>query len=266
MDLTSLDRIRAAHDRTELTLGPRSAPLAGGTWLFSEPQPELDELVDLTTLGWPAIEPTADGLTLAATCTIRALADLPPVPGWQSQHLVQQCARSLVASEKIWDWATVGGNICLALPAGALTSFAVALDATALVWTPDGGERREPVASLVTGVRTTSVSQGEVLRAVEVSADVLAQPAAFRRAALSQHGRSGAIVVGRRDDAGGLVVTLTAGVTHPHRLAFPTLPTSDELRAAVEAVDDWYDDPHGAPDWRRAMTLRLAEQVREELA
>ena len=95
---------------------------------------------------------------------------------------------------------------------------------------------------------------------------MLAQPAAFRRVALTRHGRSGAIVVGRRDDAGGLVVTLTAGVTRPHRLAFATLPTPDELRAAVDAVDDWYDDPHGAPDWRRAMTLRLAEQVREELA
>lgn len=266
MDLTTLDRIRAAHDRTELALGPRSAPLAGGTWLFSETQPDLEELVDLTTLGWPAIEQTDDGLTLAATCTIRSLADLPSVPGWRSQHLVQQCARSLAASEKIWDWATVGGNICLALPAGALTTFAVALDATALVWTSDGGERREPVASLVTGVRTTSLSAGEVLRSVSVASEVLAQPVAFRRVALTRHGRSGAIVVGRRDDAGGLVVTLTAGVTHPHRLAFPTLPTPEELAATIDAVDDWYDDPHGAPDWRRAMTLRLAEQVREELA
>ena len=266
MDLTSLDNIRTAHDRRELALGARSAPLAGGTWLFSEPQPGLDELVDLTTLGWPAVEVTDDGLTLAATCTIRSLADLAPVPGWRSQHLVQECARSLVASEKIWDWATVGGNICVALPAGALTSFAVALDATAVVWTPDGGERREPVASLVTGVRTTSLTTGEVLRSVSVTREVLGQPVAFRRVALTRHGRSGAIVVGRRDPAGGLVVTLTAGVTHPHRLAFPAPPSPDEVRAAVEAVDDWYDDPHGAPDWRRAMTLRLAEQVREELA
>ena len=266
MDLTSLDRIRAAHDRTELALGPRSAPLAGGTWLFSEPQPELEELVDLTALAWPAVEVSADGLTLAATCTIRSLASLAPVPGWRSQHLVQQCARSLVASEKIWDWATVGGNICLALPAGALTSFAVALDATAIIWTPDGGERREPVASLVTGVRSTTLGPGEVLRSVSVPTEVMAQPAAFRRAALTRHGRSGAIVIGRRDAVGGLVVTLTAGVTRPHRLAFPTPPSADDLRAAIDSVDDWYDDPHGAPDWRRAMTLRLAEQVREELA
>jgi CO/xanthine dehydrogenase FAD-binding subunit len=266
MDLTSLDRVRAAHDRTDLALGPRSAPLAGGTWLFSEPQPDLTELVDLTTLGWPAVEVSDAGLTIAATCTIRTLVDLSPVPGWASQHLVARCARSLVASEKIWDWATVGGNICVALPAGALTSFAVALDATAVVWTADGGERREPVASLVTGVRTTSLAPGEVLRAVSVDAAVLAEPAAFRRVALTRHGRSGAIVVGRRTAGGGLVVTLTAGVTHPHRLGFAGIPGADELRAAIEQVDDWYDDPHGAPDWRRAMTLRLAEQVREELA
>lgn len=265
MDLTSLDRVRAAHDRTELALGPGSAPLAGGTWLFSEPQPDLTELVDLTTLGWPDIEVGTDALTLAATCTVRALVDLPPVPGWASQHLVERCARSLVASEKIWDWATVGGNICLALPAGALTSLAVALDATAVVWTPDGGDRRVAVSDLVAGVRTTALGPGEVLRSLEIDAAVLAEPAAFRRIALTRHGRSGAIVVGRRS-ADGLVVTLTAGVTHPHRLAFAGVPGADELHAAIEQVDDWYDDPHGPPDWRRAMTLRLAEQVREELA
>ncbi|WP_315097917.1 FAD binding domain-containing protein [uncultured Cellulomonas sp.] len=266
MDLTSLDRIRAAHDRTELVLGARSAPLAGGTWLFSEPQPDLVELVDLTTLGWPPVEVDGAGLTIAATCTLRTLADLSPVRGWSSQHLVARCARSLAASEKIWDAATVGGNIALALPAGAMTSLAVALDATAVVWTSDGGERRQPVLDLVTGVRTTTLTPDEVLRAVTVQAQVLAQPAAFRRIALTRQGRSGAVVIGRRDPAGGLVVTVTASVPRPYRLAFPTPPSAADLHDAVDAVDDWYDDPHGAPDWRRAMTLRLAEQVREELA
>jgi len=27
--------------------------LAGGTWLYSEPQPALDTLIDLEGLGWP---------------------------------------------------------------------------------------------------------------------------------------------------------------------------------------------------------------------
>ena len=266
MDLTSIDRIRTARTRTDLVLGPGSAPLAGGTWLFSEQQPHLTELVDLTTLGWPPFEVGSDGLTLAATCTLRQLADLPPVPGWASQHLVLECARSLVASEKIWDWATVGGNICTALPAGALISFAVALDATAVVWTADGGSREQPVAELVTGPRTTTLAPDEVLRSVVVSSEVLQAPAAFARVALTRHGRSGAIVIGRRDAGGGLVVTVTGGVPRPYRFAFADWPSADELHDAVDTVDDWYDDPHGAPDWRRAMSLRLAEQVRGRLA
>src|SRR4051794_24860970 len=131
MDLTSLDRIRTPSTRSDLVLGPGSAPLAGGTWLFSEPQPHLSELVDLTGLGWAPVE-LDDGLTISATCTLRQLADLPDVPGWHSQTLVLECLHSLVMSEKVWDLATVGGNICLALPAGALITLAVALDATAI--------------------------------------------------------------------------------------------------------------------------------------
>ena len=48
--------------------------LAGGTWLFSEPQPTLTRLIDLTALGWPALEMTEAGLRIGATCTLAALA------------------------------------------------------------------------------------------------------------------------------------------------------------------------------------------------
>jgi len=265
MDLTALNRIRVASSRSDLGLSATSAPLAGGTWLFSEPQPELRELVDLTSMGWAAVEVDDDVLTIAATCTIRELVELAPITGWASQHLVQRCARSLVASEKIWDWATVGGNIALALPAGAMTTLAVALDATAVVWTPDGGERRQAVTDLVTGVRTTTLGPDEVLRSIEIDRATLAQPASFGRVALTKEGRSGVIVVGRRTpDA--LVLTVTAGVTRPHRLALAADPSPDDVARAVAAIDDWYDDPHGAPDWRAAMAGRLAERIRQELA
>lgn len=263
MDLTSLDHIRSPRTRADLVLGPGSAPLAGGTWLFSEPQPDLRELVDLTTLGWPPFE-VGDGLTIAATCTLRQLADLPPVPGWRSQHLVQDCLLSLVMSEKIWDLATVGGNICLALPAGSLTTLAVALDATASVWTATGTSE-VAVLDLVTGVRSTSLAPGEVLRSISIVPDVLTSPASFARAALTRHGRTGAIVVGRRS-GDGLVATITGGVPRPRRFAFSSYPSPGELAEAIDTIDDWYDDPHGAPDWRRAQTLRLAAQVREDLA
>jgi CO/xanthine dehydrogenase FAD-binding subunit len=266
MDLTTVDAVRIARSRADLVLGPGVAALAGGTWLYSEPQPGVRELVDLTTLGWPAVEIDDDGVTLGATCTIAELVALPPVPGWRSQHLVGSCARALVASEKIWTAATVGGNLCTALPAGAMISLAVALDATAVVWTADGGERRLPVTELVTGVRTTALAPGEVLRAVHLPAAALRSEAVFRRAALTPHGRSGTVVIGRLDDDGPVTVSITGGVPRPRRLGFDALPDAHQLAVALGAVDDWYDDVHGAPDWRRAMTVRLAEQVRVELA
>src|SRR5262245_4435528 len=36
--------------------------LAGWTWLFSEPQPTTDTLIDLEQLHWPALMPSAAGL------------------------------------------------------------------------------------------------------------------------------------------------------------------------------------------------------------
>jgi hypothetical protein len=49
---------------------------------------------------------------------------------------------------------------------------------------------------------------------------------------------------------------------------FPSLPDTEALRAAHATIPDnaWTRDPHGDPDWRRAMTLLLAQQIRAELA
>ena len=55
----------------------------------------------------------------------------------------------------------------------------------------------------------------------------------------------------------------------PVRIAFAVSPAAEALREAIDAaIPDalWYDDVHGAPDWRRHVTHRLAEEIRQELA
>jgi hypothetical protein len=42
-------------------------------WLFSEPQPDLRRLLDLTSLGWPPLQVQLDRLVISATCTIAEL-------------------------------------------------------------------------------------------------------------------------------------------------------------------------------------------------
>jgi CO/xanthine dehydrogenase FAD-binding subunit len=271
MDLIDVREIRVPTTRDGLLLAPGERPLGGGTWLFSEPQPGLTGLVDLTALGWEPIRRTAAGLEIAATCTIAELAALTPAhtreprPGQAADALFWQCATSLLASFKIWSVATVGGNIALALPAGAMTSLAAALDAVAVIWTAHGGERRTPVAELVTGVRSTGLAHGEVLRSLEIPASSLAARTGFRRIALSPLGRAGAVVVGRVDPSGETVITVSGGTTRPRQLRFDELPGERALAEAVDAIDDWYSDAHGTPDWRRAMSLLFAEQLRVEL-
>ncbi|MBW0118098.1 FAD binding domain-containing protein [Pseudonocardia abyssalis] len=256
MDLPTVTTLRRPVDRAGLAgLGPGAAVLAGGTWLFSEPQDHLHTLVDLDGLGWEPVTRTADGVSVAATCTLDELvaAGIP---------LADECVGALAASFKITSLATVGGNVCLALPAGSMTSLAVALDGVAVLWGPTD-DRRVPVVDLVTGVRTTALRPGEVLRAIDLPAAALTERLAFRRAALSAQGRSGSVVIGRR--GAGLVLSVTAATPQPHRLAFPDVPTASELVTALDAIPEWYDDPHGSPDWRRHVTGRLAEQIRTGL-
>ena len=134
-----------------------------------------------------------------ATCTVEELSRLSETTTWQAAPLFGQCADALLASWKIWKRATVGGNICLSLPAGAMISLAVALDADAVIWSRGGGERRLPVAEFVTGVGGNLLHDGDILRSIRIEAPKLSSRTAFRKIALSPLGRSGAVVIGRRD-------------------------------------------------------------------
>ncbi|MET0805672.1 MAG: FAD binding domain-containing protein [Lacisediminihabitans sp.] len=271
---------RVAHSRDDLVFAPGEQPLGGGTWLFSEEQDGLTGLVDLTTMGWTSITETDAAVTIAATCTIADLADLTPaalrsdpLAGGRdrtvgdARALFWQCANSLLASFKIWNVATVGGNIATALPAGPMTSLASALDATAIVWTADDRELRLPVTDLVTGVRQTALAPGEVLRAIEIPRVSLESHTGFRRIALSPLGRTGTLVIARASAVSPeVVLTVTGGTTRPVQLRFDGVPSAAELERAMLGVDSWYTDPHGAADWRRAMSALFAEELRAELA
>ena len=255
MDLITVQSARVAHERGDLLFAPGEVPIGGGTWLYSEPQ-EATGVVDLLGMGWDPISSDGTTLTVAATCTIETLR--------AHDSFFEQYADSLLASWKIQRIATVGGNIALALPAGPMTSLAVALDATLVLWTATAS-RTIAAADFVTGVRENVLGPGEVLRAIEIPLASLHRTA-FRRIALSPLGRTGTLVTGRTDATGLTVISVTGGTTRPHRLAFDAPPTPAQVAAAVDSIDDWYLDAHGSPDWRRAMSLAFAEEIRQELS
>jgi hypothetical protein len=62
---------------------------------------------------------------------------------------------------------------------------------------------------------------------------------------------------------------VTASTRRPVRIDLAAMPAASALAAALDAaIPDglWYDDVHGAPDWRRHVTGLLSEEVRAELA
>jgi CO/xanthine dehydrogenase FAD-binding subunit len=268
MDLNTVSRVIPARSRADLReLGSGAVPLAGGSVLFAEPNPLIHTLVDLQAFGWAPFDVTDTGLEVAATATLAQLAALPDSSGWRAHPLFRQCCTALFGSFKVWNVATVGGNICTALPAGPMTSLFSALDAEALIWKADGSDLRVPVSELVTGNTTTSLDSGDVLRSLHVPIRSLDSATAYRKIALSALGRSGAVVIGRLDPLDeGFVLTVSAATVHPEQLRFAGLPTASELHTAIKGIDSWFTDAHGAADWRLAVSAVLAEEIRLELA
>jgi CO/xanthine dehydrogenase FAD-binding subunit len=159
MPTPSLHGIAAGRFRCKVNLNtirevkqPRSADevvkwrdgyawLAGGTRLFSTPQIATDTLIDLRSLRWPSLAASNTGLDIAATCTIAELYGFKPPAEWTAAPLFQLCARAFLASFKIWNAATVGGNICMSLPAGPMVTHATALEARYTLLPRDGRQR-----------------------------------------------------------------------------------------------------------------------------
>jgi CO/xanthine dehydrogenase FAD-binding subunit len=255
-------------DKTAWRAG--DAWLGGGTWLFSQPQPGVSRLLDLTALRWPPLTETGRGLEIAATCTLAELARWRPRAGWPAAGLAKQCCDALLGSFKVQNTATVGGNVCLSLPAGPMTALAAALDGTATLRAPDGGTREIPVADFVTGDGVNVLAPGELLRTILLPAAALRARTAFRQVSLSPVGRSAVLVIARRPaGAGQTVVTITAATPRPVQLRFAAAPAPDDAVAALDAAvpDGGYlDDAGGAAPWRAAMTRRAVAAVAAELA
>lgn len=265
MDLHTIDSVLIARDRADLSgLGAADGLMAGGTWLMSQPQPGLRRLVDLTGMRWPDVIVSAQGLEVAATCSIERLINASYPPEWEAVNLFGQCARALLASFKIWRTATVGGNICLGLPAGAMISLCAALDAELTIWRGDGTDERCAITEFVTDINETVLRPGDVLRAITFPSAALSQPAVLRKIAYSALGRSGALVTGRLDGT-GIVLGITAATRRPIVLRVPADAEQAHDAAAAIPGAQFHSDAHGTAAWRRAVTRQLAREVADEL-
>jgi CO/xanthine dehydrogenase FAD-binding subunit len=268
MDLNTITEVSRPQSRAQLPVWTAGdAWLAGGTWLFSEPQAHLSRLIDLNDLQWPALTITETELQIAATCTVAQLDALACPPDWIAAPLIDQCCRAFLASFKIWKTATVGGNLCMSLPAGPMIALTAALDGICTIWKADGREQRIAVTDFVIANQRNVLEPGDLLRQIELPIAALKRRAAFRQISLTPVGRSAALLIGTVKDE-GFALTVTASTIRPVQLSFAAMPPASELHdVLMQRIPDmlYHNDVHGKPLWRKHMTLRLAEEIRAEL-
>jgi CO/xanthine dehydrogenase FAD-binding subunit len=238
--------------------------------LFSEPQVHTDTLIDLQGLGWPALTASPAGLQIAATCTIAELHAFAGPADWHAVPLFGKCIDAFLMSFKIWNAATVGGNICMSLPAGAMISLTAALEGVCTLWPRAGQPRQVPVVDFVTGNHANVLQKGELLRSIHLPAAALSKRFAMRQASLTQLGRSAALIIGTAGDKGeDFLLTISAATPRPVHLRFAKMPSAAEMRQAIDTRlphDAWFEDVHGSAAYKRHVTHYLAEQIRQELA
>jgi CO/xanthine dehydrogenase FAD-binding subunit len=244
--------------------------LAGGTWLFSEPQVAVDTLIDLDSLGWAPLAATDVGLDIAATCRVVELHNFEAPTGWRAAPLFRKCIDSFLMSFKIWNAATVGGNVCMSLPAGAMISLTAALEGVCTLWPRDGEPREVSVVDFVTGNHQNVLRKGELLRNIHLPAAALSKRAAMRQVSLTKFGRSAALIIATLGDYGvDFLLTVTAATARPVQLRFAEYPSAEKLRHALDArlpPEAYFDDVHGSAAYKRHVTQYLAEEIRRELA
>ncbi len=271
MDLVTVKEIKRPRrdDPGSMDWREGDAWLAGGTWLFSEPQTHLRRLIDLDGFGWAPLTTSDGGLEIAATCTIAQLESFVAPAQWHAAALFRQCAQCLLASFKVRNAATVGGNICMSLPAGAMIALTAALDGTCTIYLRGGGQRYVPVAGFVTGNQRNVLQPGDLLRSIQLPATALRKRTALRQMAMTHCGRSTVLLIATLcPQTGKVVLTVTAATERPIQIGFDSIPGAAELtqRIAADIPDSLYlDDVHGTPAYRKHMTLYFADELRREL-
>ncbi len=225
MDLNTITEVARPRTRGQLPVWTAGdAWLAGGTWLFSEPQVHLTRLIDLADLKWPALTIGDTELAIAATCTVAQLDALACPPDWLAAPLINQCCRAFLASFKIWKTATVGGNLCMSLPAGPMIALTAALGGVCTIWKADGSEQKVDVDEFVTGNNRNVLAPGDLLRQIAIPLAALKRRSAFRQISLTPVGRSAALLIGSLGAAGAFALTVTGSTVRPIQLSFAGIP------------------------------------------
>ena len=259
MDLPKIENYLCPQDFTSVqNWGEDWAWLAGGTWLFSEPQPHLKTLVEMQDLGWSELEISNQEVAIGATCTLKRLQELNH-PEYPALKVFKLAISALAASWKVVNVATVGGNLCLALAVGTLAPVMIVLGAKYELINPMLSSHWVEAKDFQTGIQKTLLQSGEVLRKVVIPANYLQWQISYDRFGIAATDPALAIVVVAYHAPSQRVrIGIGASVPAPKLLEFDFVPDEQQLDAVMEL--DWLEDARASSAYRCHLTKVLVER------
>ena len=156
--------------------GEKARLIAGGTDLLVEKDYEIEVLIDITGLGLDYIKSDGQGVKIGAASTF-ANIEVAPSLGKSPYNILAQAAHQL-GTPQIRNVATIGGNICYAVPSADSAPPLLALDATVNIAGP-AGERSMDITDFFLDVRQTALKRGELLTEIQLPASPARTEAVF---------------------------------------------------------------------------------------
>ncbi len=145
--------------------GEKSSYIAGGTDLLVEKNPQVEVLIDITGLGLSYIKSDGQGIRIGAT-TVLADIETSPILSKGPYNIMMQAAHAM-GTPQIRNLATIGGNICNAVPSADSAPALLVLDAILVIAGP-AGERSMDIAEFFQGARKNALDRGELLTEIQL--------------------------------------------------------------------------------------------------
>ncbi|MFW6329633.1 MAG: FAD binding domain-containing protein [Alkalispirochaetaceae bacterium] len=271
MDLVDVLEVISPRSEEEIpSWSPGDAYVAGGTWLFSEPQPGVRRLIDLSKLANPGISVRGEEVVIPSLLTYQQLQESPSLLA-DAGGLFFQAIRTLSSSFKTWGVATVGGNVCLAYAKSMMAPTFALLDATYELLTPGVGIRQVRAREFQTGVCETIRRPGEFLREIRIPRHRLTGRFALKKESYTRTSHATVMLLGRMPVVEGeqeATVTVSAATVRPVSFEISRhASTSELLRLVEERLEGvaLMETGHGSASYGRQMIALLAEGVWTEL-
>jgi len=145
--------------------GEKARLIAGGTDVLVEKDSKVEVLIDVMGLGLDYIETDDHGVRIGAATTFAEI-EASPALGKSPYNILAQAAHQ-IGTPQIRNLATIGGNICSAVPSADSAPPLLTLDATVSI-SGSAGERSMEVSDFFLDARKNALERDELLTEIQL--------------------------------------------------------------------------------------------------